>query len=167
MLFATSGLTTPTPTFAGDNPGVTSSGSIIGLITQGLGLTSQILARTGSGAMNQVPPGAAGLGQMSIPGTGNPQADMAAMARALPGLIAPSGVNFTNVAGYTNRRLFTKSGKPRRMKANGQPWKVPSMNVANVHALRRSMRRVEGFAHVAKRTMSFVHTHKLKKRGKR
>lgn len=40
------------------------------------------------------------------------------------------------------------------------------MNVGNVHALRRSMRRVEGFAKLAHRTMSFIHHHKLKTRRK-
>jgi hypothetical protein len=41
------------------------------------------------------------------------------------------------------------------------------MNVGNVKALRRSMRRVEGFAKLAHKTMSFVTHHKLKTRGKR
>ena len=36
------------------------------------------------------------------------------------------------------------------------------MNVGNTKALRRSMRRVEGFAKLAKKTMSFVTHHKLK-----
>ena len=37
------------------------------------------------------------------------------------------------------------------------------INVGNTKALRRSMRRVEGFAKLAKKTMSFVTHHKLKK----
>lgn len=44
-----------------------------------------------------------------------------------------------------------------------------TMRVTNPKALRRSMRRVEGFAKLAKRTMSFVHQHKLKthRKGRR
>lgn len=41
-----------------------------------------------------------------------------------------------------------------------------SMHVTNPKALRRAMRRVEGFAKLARRTMTFIHHHKLKKRGK-
>ena len=36
------------------------------------------------------------------------------------------------------------------------------MNVGNVRALRRSMRRVTGFAHLAKKVMSFTAHHKMK-----
>jgi len=38
------------------------------------------------------------------------------------------------------------------------------MNVGNVKALRRSMRRVTGFAHLAKKVMSFTSKHKMKTR---
>ena len=46
--------------------------------------------------------------------------------------------------------------------------KAPRMNVTNVRALRRSMRRVVGFAKIARRVMSFTHSHKMKgrKRGR-
>jgi hypothetical protein len=40
-------------------------------------------------------------------------------------------------------------------------------NVTNVHALRRSMRRVQGFAKLASRVMTFTKTHRMKKRGRR
>jgi hypothetical protein len=44
------------------------------------------------------------------------------------------------------------------------PYRVSHrMNVGNVRALRRSMRRVQAFAKLAHRTISFVHQHKLKK----
>jgi hypothetical protein len=38
------------------------------------------------------------------------------------------------------------------------------MNVLNARALRRSMRRVQGFAKFARKTMTFTTRHKLKKR---
>lgn len=41
------------------------------------------------------------------------------------------------------------------------------MNVLNPYALRRSMRRVQGFARFARKTMQFVKTHRLKKSRRR
>lgn len=41
------------------------------------------------------------------------------------------------------------------------------MNYTNVHALRRAMRRVTGFAKIAKATINFTQKVKMKKRGKR
>lgn len=41
------------------------------------------------------------------------------------------------------------------------------MHVTNPKALRRAMRRVEGFAKLAHKTIQFVHHHKLKRRGGR
>jgi hypothetical protein len=38
------------------------------------------------------------------------------------------------------------------------------MNVTNVHALRRAMRRVTGFSHLAKATIAFTHSTHLKKK---
>jgi hypothetical protein len=42
-----------------------------------------------------------------------------------------------------------------------------SMQVTNVHALRRACRRVEGFAKLAKRTIQFTQTVRMKSRRKR
>ncbi len=41
------------------------------------------------------------------------------------------------------------------------------MQVGNTRALRRSMRRVQGFAHLASKTMTFVKHHRLKKHRRR
>ena len=41
------------------------------------------------------------------------------------------------------------------------------MNVGNVRALRRSMRRVQGFAKLAKRVITFTHHVKMKKRRRK
>lgn len=60
-----------------------------------------------------------------------------------------------------------KDGTPRRVRRDGRPWKRPTMNVANPRALGRSMRRVEGFANLAKRTISFTKKVRMKKRGRR
>jgi hypothetical protein len=43
----------------------------------------------------------------------------------------------------------------------------PRMNVCNVRALRRSMRRVTGFAREANKVMSFTKRHHIKKRKRR
>lgn len=44
---------------------------------------------------------------------------------------------------------LTKAGKMRRTKKNGECFKTPSMNPLNGKALRRSMRRIEGFKRAA------------------
>lgn len=41
------------------------------------------------------------------------------------------------------------------------------MHVTNVKALRRAMRRVQGFAHLAKHTINFTHQVKMKHHRKR
>jgi len=58
----------------------------------------------------------------------------------------------------------TKDGRPRRVRKDGRPWKRPSMNPTNPRALGRAMRRVNGFAQVAKRTISFTKRVKMKRR---
>jgi hypothetical protein len=49
----------------------------------------------------------------------------------------------------------------------GEDRKRPRMNPTNIRALRRSMRRVTSFARIAKRVMTFTHSHKMKGRRKR
>ena len=49
----------------------------------------------------------------------------------------------------------------------GVPRRRQRMNVLNAKALRRSMRRVEGFATFAKRTIQFTSKVRMKKRRKR
>jgi hypothetical protein len=56
----------------------------------------------------------------------------------------------------TGRRINPKTGKAYR-----------HMNILNPQALRRSMRRVEGFAHFARKTISFTHKVHMKKKGRR
>lgn len=45
--------------------------------------------------------------------------------------------------------------------------KYRRMDVGNVKALRRSMRRVEGFAKLAKSTIAFTHQTRMRKRGRK
>ena len=49
----------------------------------------------------------------------------------------------------------------------GPSRRRPRMNVTNVHALRRSMRRVIGFAKVARKVMTFTAHHKMKTRRRK
>jgi hypothetical protein len=49
----------------------------------------------------------------------------------------------------------------------GRTHKRRRMNVLNPRALRRSMRRVSGFAHFARRTITFTHRVHMKKRRRK
>lgn len=51
--------------------------------------------------------------------------------------------------------------------AMGMPRRYRRMNPGNVRALRRSMRRVNSFAKLARQTISFTHRVKMKKRGRK
>lgn len=75
------------------------------------------------------------------------QAVTKAGKKLAPALLGGAGVT----AGIA---ALTGAEKPRRRR----------MNVTNPKALRRSMRRVEGFARIAKRTISFTKRVKMKKR---
>lgn len=44
----------------------------------------------------------------------------------------------------------TKAGKPRKVRKDGKYYKRPSMNTANPRALKRAIRRVVGFQHLAR-----------------
>lgn len=49
--------------------------------------------------------------------------------------------------------LVDKEGKPVRIRKDGKPYKKPTMNVANARALRRSIRRQQGFIKLARRAL--------------
>jgi len=148
--------------FVSNTDGVFAGGSgsggsgVIDLISAGLGLATAIAQRGQGTTMNQVPVGST-IGPAVVGGAAG-----AIATKAMDALLnrAPA-VPTTSLSVY-DRRYIKKDGTPRRIKQNGLPWKTPSMNVANISALRRSMRRVEGFASIAKRTMSFVQHHHLK-----
>lgn len=46
-----------------------------------------------------------------------------------------------------------QAGKPVRIRKDGKPYKKPRMNVGNARALRRSIRRQQGFVKLAKRAL--------------
>ena len=55
------------------------------------------------------------------------------------------------IGGAMLYNYFKKDGTPRKLKANGQPYKKPSMNYANPKALSRATRRLKSFKdHYAK-----------------
>lgn len=54
-----------------------------------------------------------------------------------------------------------------RMSMGGGGRSYRRQNVGNVKALRRAMRRVQGFAKLANSTMSFTRTHRMKKRRRK
>lgn len=93
-------------------------------------------AVTGAGgsrpAMLAPPPGT------PLPGIG------AAIARAVPG----------GQSGIYNRREYTKDGRPRRLRKDGQPWGIPSMDPGNTKAMRRAIRRSNRFVSLARSALA-------------
>jgi hypothetical protein len=71
---------------------------------------------------------------------------------------APSGGDVTYITAARQKQLD---------KGGGYAAPRHRMNVGNVRALRRSMRRVTGFAHLARKVMTFTTHHKLRKARKR
>ena len=65
-----------------------------------------------------------------------------AVERFLPG--GASGMQ------VISRRTHNKDGTPRRIRKDGMPWKVPTMNVGNVKSLKRAIRRQDRFVDLAK-----------------
>lgn len=76
--------------------------------------------------MTMMAPQAGPGGVVPVPGFGG------ALQRMLPG----------GASGYTTGACITKDGRPRRIKANGQCWKRPSMNAGNMKAAARAIRRI-------------------------
>lgn len=64
---------------------------------------------------------------------------------------------------------YVTPGRQKQLDAGmtGYAPRRSRMNVGNVRALRRSMRRVLGFAHLARKVMTFTAHHKMKKARRR
>ena len=101
-------------------------------------------------------------GGMSVSGSFQPQGRLPPFTAAGPGVLPSGGqrtlprvapVNGMCPTGYH----FVKSGE-------GYCVRNRRMNVANPRALRRGMRRVQGFEKLAKRTISFTRRVRMKKR---
>lgn len=91
---------------------------------------TSIVARTASPLVP--PPGS------PIPGIGG------AIARIVPG----------GRSGIYNRREYTKDGRPRRIRKDGKPWGIPSMDPGNTKALRRAARRMDRFVGIARTALA-------------
>lgn len=82
--------------------------------------------------------------------------------RGMPGISAAARAAIIAAGGYEiGKLLYDAAGN-----LLGRAHKRRRMNVLNPRALRRSMRRVYGFAHFAKRTITFTHRVRMKKRGR-
>lgn len=140
----------------------------------GAGLMSQFGSGFGGGGCPPMgDPGifgtiGAGLRRVFNPGVG--RAIVGAGSRILPviGGATPIGaIARTVLGGVAAGAASGAIGRMFRGGGGGEGRSYRRMNVGNTKALRRAMRRVEGFSKLAKSTMSFTSTHRLKKRGRR
>lgn len=53
-------------------------------------------------------------------------------------------------------KWYKKDGTPRRIRKDGRPWDIPSLDVSNTAAMRRALRRVEGFRKIVKRVEAIL-----------
>lgn len=135
------------------------------LINAGTSIATAIINR--GNAPQQIPSMTGGT--LPLPGT-IPAGPGAVVSQTYPAITPqvyyPRDVSLSAVApagGWPTN----KDGTPRRVRRDGRPWKRPAMQVTNPRALGRAMRRVEGFAGLAKRTIRFTKKVKMVKRGKR
>lgn len=92
----------------------------------------------------------------NLPGLGRAIAGKSGAAKkaaAAAGKIAAGGAVF-EAGGRVARKVFGDDGPERKRRR--------SINVGNVRALRRAMSRVQGFAKLAKKTISFTKSTKMK-----
>jgi len=108
------------------------------------------IAKRATGVLRHIPgPQGALLGAIHsrIPsGSGRTRGAPAAPGGSFPGR------SMANVGGSYGTTV-TPSGKVKRIRKDGKPWKDPRMNVGNARALRRAIRRQEGFVKLAKRAL--------------
>lgn len=127
-------------------------GAIIDLIGKGIGLAGTILGRN---APQQMPGGSQGA-ILSVP------VEQGAMGQAAR--IGNQVLRATGALPSISTLTTTKEGKPRKLRKDGKPYKRPTMNPLNPRALRRGMKRVQRFAKIASRTISFTKRVRMKKR---
>lgn len=101
------------------------------------------------------------LGIPSMPGMGKIGGAIGGAVKKFPGggkgaAIAAGGLAAGALGGMVGDRMMSGGGRSYRR-----------TNVGNVKALRRAMRRVQGFAKLANSTMSFTRTHRMKKRRRK
>ena len=102
--------------------------------------------------------GAIALGpqQQWMPGAG-------ARGPSMPGFRMPPSGPMTAIPGQPG--LLPPVGYHEAKDGSGRFVRNRRMNIANPRALRRAMRRVQGFEKLAKRTITFTRRTKIKKRG--
>lgn len=71
-------------------------------------------------------------------------------------MITPPAGQRLLTSGRLDRAHYTKSGAPRRVKHNGEPYRIPRMQATNTRALRRALRRAYAFEKIAMRTIKLV-----------
>jgi hypothetical protein len=122
------------------------------LAAGGLGLASRLGGGGGPGAaLARAPLGGAPRGFSQPVGLARPAGQVIPMGRGRGGF------------GYG----LTKRGLPRRMRRDGTPYRAPRMNIANPRALRRSLRRVKGFARMARRFVKIERKFKTPRRKRK
>lgn len=87
-----------------------------------------------------------------LPGGVQPTAGgIAATTRVLGATVGAAAVAGVGYAAY---KYFTKDGTARKIKANGQPYKRPTMNYANPKALSKAERRLKSYIKHARKHVS-------------
>jgi len=120
-------------------------GGPIGAFITGVG-TGAAVTKATTPATPAMPPGGAIGGAVSFPGGTTISGALALPSHAAIGAHMPAGYHLRK-----DKRLPAKWVRNRRM------------NIANPRALRKAMRRVQGFEKLAKRTISFTRRVKMKK----
>lgn len=59
-----------------------------------------------------------------------------------------------HVATVGQRRFYTRDGRPRRIRRDGKPWGIPSMDAGNTKALKRAARRMDRFVSIARTALT-------------
>jgi len=129
---------------------------IVGFGKAALGIPTAAKTAAATAAVEALP--------ATVPETGMIPA-AAKIAKAVPGAVArviKSPAGGTIAGTIVGGMIVDAAGN-----VIGRAKKRRHMNVCNQRALRRSMRRVHGFAKVARRTISFTSRVRMKKRGRR
>jgi len=114
--------------------------------------------------MPAIVPGAIGygLGQGWMPGAGT-NGGAGARGPSMPGFVMPTAGPEWSVG--RGGEMIPPRGYHLAKDGSGRYVRNRRMNIANPRALRRAMRRVQGFEKLAKRTISFTRRTKMKKRA--
>jgi len=101
-----------------------------------LGIGTAFVGGGGGGLVN--PP------RINLPGSG------------LPGVGIGAFGTPAHMASRLDPRFYTKDGRPRRIRKDGQPWKRPTMDPGNSRAMRRAVRRSNRFVGIARSALAMT-----------